>query len=71
MLHIYSHIAILSTGVVVILLFNVMEVFSVGRGALLDRPCTVFQRMCSFHRFCLCFCMSEVISSFKSLTAGS
>ena len=22
---------------------------------------------CSFHIFCLCFCMSEVISSFKSL----
>ena len=26
---------------------------------------------CSFHRFCLCFCMSEVISSFMSLRAGS
>ena len=26
---------------------------------------------CSFHRFCLCFCMSEVISSFKSLRAGA
>ena len=26
---------------------------------------------CSFHRFCLCFCMSDVISSFKSLRAGS
>ena len=63
-------------GVVVIWLLNVMEVFSVGGGALLDRPCMVFQRMCvlcllpqcaskcSFHRFCLCFCMSEVISSF-------
>ena len=32
--------------VVVILLLNVMEVFSVGGGALLDRPCMVFQRMC-------------------------
>ena len=31
--------------VVVILLLNVMEVFSVGRGALLERPCIVFQRM--------------------------
>ena len=31
-------------GVVVILLLNVMEVFSVCRGALLDRPCMVFQR---------------------------
>ena len=33
-------------GVVAILLLNVMEVFSVSRGALLDRPCMVFQRMC-------------------------
>ena len=29
--------------VVVILLLNVMEVFSVGGGGLLDRPCMVFQ----------------------------
>ena len=53
--------------VVVILLLNVMEVFSVGGGALLDRPCMVFHRMCvlclgfqctskcSFPMFCLCF----------------
>ena len=33
-------------GVVAILLLNVMAVFSVGGGALLDRPCLVFQRMC-------------------------
>ena len=33
-------------GVVAILLLNVMEVFSVGGGVLLDRPCMVFQRMC-------------------------
>ena len=26
---------------------------------------------CSFHMFCLCFCMSEVISSLRSLRAGS
>ena len=32
--------------VVTILLLNVMEVFSVSRGAMLDRPCMVFQRMC-------------------------
>ena len=32
--------------VVAILLLNVMGVFSVGGGALLDRPCMVFQRMC-------------------------
>ena len=50
-------------------------------GVLLDRPCMVFQRMCvlclwsqcasrcSFHR--LCMCMSDVISSFRSLRAGS
>ena len=30
-------------GVVAILMLNVMEVFSVGEGALLDRPCMVFQ----------------------------
>ena len=51
-------------GVVAILLLNVMEVFSMGGGALLDRPCMVFQRMCVL-------CMSEVISSFRSLRAGS
>ena len=33
-------------GVVAILLLNVMEVFSVGGGALFDRPCRVFQTMC-------------------------
>ena len=33
-------------GVVGILLLNVMDVFSVSGGALLDRPCMVFQRMC-------------------------
>ena len=36
-------------GVVVILLLNVMEVFSVGRGALLNRPCMGFQRMCMLY----------------------
>ena len=52
-------------------------------GALLDILCMVFQRVCvlclssqcgskcSFHMFCLCFCMSEVISSVRSLRAGS
>ena len=33
-------------GVIAILLLNVMEVFSVGGGALLHRPCMVLQRMC-------------------------
>ena len=33
-------------GVVAILLFNVMEVYSVCGGALLGKPCMVFQRMC-------------------------
>ena len=38
---------VICLGVVVILLLNVMEVFSVGGGGgtLLDRPCMVFQRM--------------------------
>ena len=33
-------------GVVSILLLNVMDVFSVCGGALFDRPCMVFQRVC-------------------------
>ena len=33
-------------GVVVILLLNVMDVFSMGGGALLDRPCMFIQRVC-------------------------
>ena len=33
-------------GVVVILLLNVMEVLSVGGGALLDKPFMVFKKMC-------------------------
>ena len=33
-------------GVVAILLLNVMDVFSMCGGALLDRPCMVFQRVC-------------------------
>ena len=35
-------------GVIAILLLNVLEVFSMGGsgGALLDKPCMVFQRMC-------------------------
>ena len=33
-------------GVVAILLLNVMEVFSVGGGAMLNRMCMVLQRMC-------------------------
>ena len=33
-------------GVVAILLLNVMDVFSVCGGALLDIQCMVFQRMC-------------------------
>ena len=32
-------------GVVAILLLNVMDVFTVDGGALLDTPCMVFQRM--------------------------
>ena len=41
-------------GVVVILLLNVIEVFSVCGGALLDRPCMVF------HRMCVCSCDPSV-----------
>ena len=35
-------------GVVAILMLNVMDVFSVCGGALLDRPCMVFQRVIIF-----------------------
>ena len=48
-------------GVVVILLLNVMEVFSVGESMCASK--------CSFHMFSLCFCLSDVISSFKNLRA--
>ena len=37
---------VIYVGVVAILLLNVMAVFSLGGGALLDRSCMVFQRMC-------------------------
>ena len=33
-------------GVVAILLLNVMDVLSEGGGALLDRPCMAFHKMC-------------------------
>ena len=33
-------------GLVIILLLNVIELFSVGRGALLDTPCMVFRSVC-------------------------
>ena len=36
-------------GVVAILLLNVKDVFSVCGGALLDRPCMVFQIVCVVH----------------------
>ena len=67
-------------GVVAIMLLNVMDVFSVGGGALLDRPCIVFQECAccacdhsvnlSVPSIGLCFCMSEVISSFMSWITG-
>ena len=55
-------------GVVVILL-NIMVLFVVVGGVLLDRPCMVFQRV-RLDAPSICFCMSHVISSFKSLRAG-
>ena len=36
-------------GLVVILLLNVMESFSVVGGALFDIPCMVFQRVCGLY----------------------
>ena len=64
-------------------MFGCYFVVGGGGGALLNIPCMVLQRICvlclrsqdaskcSFHMFWLWFCMSEVISSFKSLRAGS
>ena len=73
----------ISLGVFVILLLNVVELLSVVGGARLERPCMVFHKICVCC-FCgpserldapsiswLVFCMSEVITSFKSLRAGS
>ena len=37
---------VMCLGVVAILLLNVIDVFNVCGGALLDRPCMVFQRVC-------------------------
>ena len=37
---------VLAIFLVVMLLLKVMEVLSVGGGALFDRPCMVFQTMC-------------------------
>ena len=37
---------VICLGVAVILLLNVMELFNVVGGALLNRPCMAFQRVC-------------------------
>ena len=67
-------------GVFVILLLNVMKLLEVLNWiyhlwSSIDCVCCACgpsERLrCSFHMFCLCFCMSEVISSFSSLRAGS
>ena len=39
----------LCLGVFVILLLNMMELLSLVGGALLDRPCMVFHRMCALY----------------------
>ena len=55
--------------VVLILLLNVMEGLNMGVGALLH-ALSQYASRCSFHRFCLCLCMYEIISSLRSLRAG-
>ena len=65
-------------GVVAILLLNVMDVFSVGGGALLiyrvwySKECACFSCDPNVHLSVpsIGFCMSEVISSFKSWITG-
>ena len=49
MIVLYVACLIVFVNCLVILLFNVMKVLSVGGGALLDRPCMVFQRVCVVH----------------------
>ena len=69
-------------GVIAILLLNVMDVFSVCGGALLDRPlwtskecvccaCDPKERLRAPSICFVCVCMSEVVSSFRSLRARS
>ena len=65
-------------GVFVILLLNVMELLCVVGGALLDISCMVFYRMCVLCLYHLSerldipsICFVCVISSFRSLRAGS
>ena len=41
-----GHVVVFGLGMVPVLFLNVMDVFSVSGGALLDRPCMVFHRMC-------------------------
>ena len=41
-----------------------------GKGLMIVRV-ELSKTVMSFHMFCLCFCMSEVISSFRSLRTGS
>ena len=45
---------------VVVILFYVVEVFSVGGGTLFDRPCMVFQRVC-------CACNASVLLDAPSI----
>ena len=68
-------------GDVAVLSLNVMMLFVAGGGALLQRPWMILLHgmclwshcasKCSFLIFYLCFCMSEVLSSWSSLRAGS
>ena len=55
-------------GVVVILLLNVIDVFNVGGGALLDRSCMVFQQMCVL---CLCYQCASRCSFPRLVYVGS
>ena len=45
-LTVFVNCLVMYLGVVAILLLNVMDVLRVGGGALLDRPCMIFQRAC-------------------------
>ena len=59
-----------------ILVFCALLCWCICLSCMFQRMCVLCLRSqcaskCIFHRFCLCFRMSEVISSFRSLRAGS
>ena len=57
-------------GVFVILLLNVMELLSVVGGALLDRPCMVFRKMCVLEGDIPLYILISYVSLFEPYSIG-